>query len=204
MGRKSARWLSLATAGFMALLATHLGCAPRAPGPHLSEIGAITYWRYLSVELQWGHLCTDEPGGIDAVEPPAIEENTYFPYLLMDGGKRAIVQNCDSSKPATCTDARSGIVLDVRGHELNWTGLPERLPLGAVGCEVQFTEHLHLTDGGEKAELRAGATLNLVGNSRICREVQIAMEAQAPNGQGLDGCTLDLIFDMEHARTQLP
>jgi hypothetical protein len=180
-----------------------VACGPREPGPHEFERGEVAYWQVTSSELKWGHLCSDKEGGIDQVEEPEFEENSYIMYLLSDDGSQATAQNCETLQASTCADSETGIVFDVDGNTLTWNPEPEITDV-AGDCDLQSDEIWTLTDEGESAELVVGLVFSLVGEQGACDLLQSDLQAEAPNGQGLEGCTMDLEIGLAFDRSRTP
>jgi hypothetical protein len=181
-----------------------VGCAPREPGPHESEFGEVTYWQVIGSALKWGHLCTDEAGGIDQVEAPTFEDNSYLMYRLSEDGTEAVAQTCDTLSASTCSDSETDIVFSVEGNALVWDPEPELTDLEASDCDLQVDEKWTITDDGESGEMVAALVFSLVGNEAQCAQLQADAAAEAPNGQGLEGCTMNIELDLAFGRSDAP
>ncbi len=175
------------------------GCLPEREGPSADDNGAILYWELHQFETIYDE-CTDEPGSVVELEAPEFQENSFFVYRIAEDGSRAITQDCTTTNGETCSDSPLGIEL-IRnaGNTYTWDAPRAVLGSGAAGCAVYGDELWTFTDNGEDATLDASVTYELEGET--CAAFDDSVKETAPNGLGVDGCTVTIRAELDHFTT---
>lgn len=192
------------TLGACGLLPLVVACAPRAPGPEEAEYGEVFYWEVTGSALEVGERCTDNPAFADGLEPPEFEDNTYLMYLVEGDGERAVLQSCDTLDPSTCEDSELGLVFDIDGNDLVADPDPAVRDVENSPCDLEVDERWVVEDRGETMEMTMEVGYNLVGDAATCDALEAQVKADAPNGQGLNGCVLTLVVDGVFDRSSAP
>lgn len=185
------------------LLSLVVACGPRAPGPHEAEYGEVFYWEVTGSELDIGLRCTDAPSFRDKLAAPEFEENTYLMYRVEADGRTAVLQDCETLDASTCVDNDLELVFEIDGNELVADPEPEVRDIENSDCDLEGDELWTVLDRGETMKLTFETTFHLVGDADACAALEAQAEAQAPNGEGFNDCTITLeaegVFDRSSA-----
>ncbi len=178
-------------------------CGERDAGPHEHEYGEITFWRVTASNVSLA-ACTDSGNWQTAVEPPAIEENSFLIYLLSEDGTTAAAQDCTTTLASSCGTSSTGIVFDVSGHTLTYDPAATTRPIQGSTCELEGDELWTITDAGETASMAVDVAFGLVGDPTACAQLDAAVIADSPNGNGIDGCVVTIGVEMEFRSSSRP
>ncbi|MEE8408996.1 MAG: hypothetical protein V3T05_05285 [Myxococcota bacterium] len=188
----------------MAVAALAIGaCGERDAGPHEHEYGEITFWLVTGSNVSFA-TCTDSGNWQAAVEPPAIEENSFLIYLLSEDGTTAAAQDCTTTKASSCGPSSTGIVFEVSGHTLTYDSAGTTRPIQGSTCELEGDELWTITDLGETASMAVDIAFGLVGDPTACAQLDADVIADSSNGNGIDGCVVTLGVEMEFHSSSRP
>lgn len=187
-------FVSLAIA---ATLAT--GCLTEREGPSSDDNGSTLFWELHQFDTIYDG-CSDAPDSVVRVETPEFERNSFFIYELSSDGTEATSQDCTSTDASTCSPQQPPLVLmREEGNEYVWDPTEVAVGAGGAGCEVLNDERWVFTDEGEVGTLDLSLTFNLLGDS--CAELDQQFQEEAPNGEGVDGCTVTVRAELDHFLT---
>lgn len=181
-----------------------VACGPREPGPHEAERGQIFYWQVTSSEVVAGDKCTDNESFRSDLEPEPLEANTFLMYRLSEDGRTAVAQTCTSTDADSCVDSETGIVFDVSGNELISDPPPAVRDVEGSSCDLEGDELWTVEDQGETMRFTLDVEFNLVGDPLVCADLERQAEADAPNGEGMNGCVVSMLVDGEFYSAQTP
>jgi hypothetical protein len=173
-------------------------CGPREAGPHEIDFGEVQFWEVAGPgEITFGEECTDADSFRGDIQPPEFQENSFIVFKISDDGDTATAQDCERIDPDTCEDDDLDIVFDRDDH--NWTTtLPTQIiATGNPACETEMAQVWTLEDLGETLTLDVDLPTTLVGDPAACAAVEEAIVAEGTNGQGIDGCVVNLHVDTE-------
>jgi hypothetical protein len=163
-----------------------VACGPPKPGPQPN----VTYfWRVTTSDVEFNPMCSDDPMFRQANGPLMFEANSYVVYKASSDGTTATLMSCTMLDASTCTPAKSNVVFDVTGAELNYA-TELKTPTGSGMCNILDTQNWLLTDMVTTMELDISDTLSLVDDPTTCDMIESQARARAPNGQGFQGCTI--------------
>ena len=172
-----------ALAGLLVWVAVS-GCE-RQPGV---LAGRTYYWQIRSSTVEFAQ-CTDEPRFRAELPAISFNENSYFMYRADAAGKQATMVDCSTFEPSSCVPSTNGVVFDVAGPELVYSG-ESRAPAGTGGCQLQDATTWNALDEGRTLQLTITHVLSLVDAPAACQTFDDGVKAQSPNGLGLQGCVV--------------
>ena len=178
------------------VVAVVAACGPREPGPSEVEFGETQFWEVSSDgTLTFGDACTDAASFRDEIAPPEFAPNSFVVFKIADDGATAILQDCERIDPSSCQDDELNLVFDIdaSAHTYTAEGPPLRQDLDSVeDCDLELTQLWTLVDKGETLTLDLEMTTTLVGDEAACADLDQSASEQGTNGQGFDGCVLNI------------
>jgi uncharacterized Zn-binding protein involved in type VI secretion len=175
-------------------------CAPREPGPGERELGEVQFWEVTGDgEVTFGDACTDSPNFRDGIEAPEFEPNSFLIFKIADDGATATAQSCERIDPDTCEDSDVDIVfdIDIEAHTYTATLETQVTPTSSPGCDLELAQVWTLEDQGETLTLDVDLPAALIGDPAACAAAEAAVIAEGTNGEGIDGCVVNLHVDTE-------
>ena len=170
----------------IALSAFVLIACGRRPGVSANQ---TYFWRVTSSEVAFGDNCSDNTRFRMANGPLRLESNSYVIYRGSEDATQAALMSCTMLEAATCAPAMSGIVFDVAGAELSYS-TEMKTPTGRGACSILNAQSWILTDMVSTIDVRIIAALSLVDDPSSCDRVEADAKAEAPNMNGIQGCTV--------------
>jgi hypothetical protein len=158
-------------------------CVPAGP---LSANG-VSFWEITTSAVSY-QGCSDSRAFHDAV-PHWDVEGAFLVYRVSPDGTSAVQQACDRVDAASCLAATDGLTWTIDGATLR-TVQEVRDALDASGCQLVQQQRWAMTPVQAEIQIIVTSTLSLVGAASACDPIQAAVQARAPNGQGLDGCVV--------------
>lgn len=173
-------------------------CGPREPGPGERELGEVQFWEVTGDgEVSFGDACTDAPSFRDGIEAPEFEPNSFLIFKIAEDGETATAQSCERIDPDTCEDSELDIVFEIDEHTYTATLAPQVTATSSPGCDLQLEQVWTLEDQGETLTLDVDLPATLLGEPGACAAAEAAVIAEGTNGEGIDGCVVNLHVDTE-------
>ncbi len=145
--------------------------------------------------------CTNANSWLDDISPVGFEEDSFFVYRLADNGKTATAQVCETFAARTCTPVR-GFVFNRNKHTFILNFPDELRSLRNTDCELNIAQTWTMVDAGQAASLRLASAYSLVGEPSQCDPIEALIVADAPNGLGIDGCSIDSRIELRFSFTR--
>ncbi len=175
-----------------------VACGPREPGPGERELGEVQFWEVTGDgEVTFGDACTDSADFRDGIDAPEFEPNSFLVFKIAEDGETATAQSCERIDPDTCEDNELDIVFEIEEHTYTATLDSQVTPTSSLGCDLQLAQVWTLEDEGETLTLDVDLPATLIGDAAACAAAEEAVIAEGTNGQGIDGCVINLHVDTE-------
>jgi hypothetical protein len=192
--------VAIVRAGAIVVAVIAAACGPREAGPDEREFGEVQFWEVTGDgEITFGPECTDAESFRGDITPPEFQPNSFLVFKLSDDGSTATAQDCERIDPDSCVDDELDIVfeVDVDSHTYT-TALPTQIiPTGNPACDIEMAQTWTLEDLGETLTLDVDLPTTLVGDPAACAAAEEAIAAEGSNGQGIDGCVVNLHVETE-------
>ncbi len=170
---------------FVAVVVLLAGCGSRK-GP---EAGVTYYWQIKSSSVEWGASCSDAPDFRASVTAPPADGTTYFTYRVEKDVKHATHMTCTSFDASQCTVATDGIVMDIAGSELTWSG-QNSSQIGSSACNLVQDAAWTFDDQNLHFAMDMSNVLSLSGTKATCDGIEKNQRLKSPNGLGVTGCVV--------------
>ncbi len=170
----------------------------RLPGPHPSEWGQITFWRWIATsELTWAD-CSNDPSWKFSYEQPVFGEDAFLFYRVEPGGATATGLSGCTLSGAKCED--TSVLWTIKGHTLTAPGAGGKLFNGDAACAFILTTTYTTTDNGTAALWQVRIDVDPDPAKPDCAALDSSIKASSPNGHGLLDChvSYDVFLSFEH------
>lgn len=168
----------------------------RKPGPHAGE---RVLWTVDSLEKTFTS-CTDDADFRSSLEAVKLEPGSYIAYEVDDDGKTARTLKCTQLDESFCVDdTENPLVFSTVNDHLIFTQSVTR-PIeytdgSTSACELNLTANWDLHDKGELLTATLTFLYGLSGSPEECPAIEAQTEAASGNGEGVDGCSVDIIMN---------
>lgn len=183
------------------VVAALVAACARTPGPHRVDFGEVQFWEASGDgEVTFGDACTDADSFRDDITAPEFPANSFLMFRIAEDGETAVAQDCTRIDTSTCVDNELGLVfeIDVDAHTYTAELAPQVLATSSPQCDMELGQTWTLEDLGETLTLDMDLPTTLVGDPAACAAVETAVVDQGTNGQGIDGCIVNLHVDTEY------
>ncbi len=175
----------------------------RLPGPHASEWGLVTFWRWSATSDTTYTNCSDAPSRSFKINPD-FGPNAYLFYRVEPGGAIARSLTGCSLSGVGCKDESEIWNWTIKDHTLTVPSKSGELFDSDPACAFILTQKWTLTDNGTAALWHVRIDVDPDPGKADCAALDLSIKTSSPNGHGLLDCEVgyDVFMSFKHVVPQ--